>query len=83
MSLGREEQALIHIEDTCHTKRLKQVYSELQMEQLIETYKRIATNTNDNGTKRIRRSLIDNFSTRSARYILKTDVLETGGWTII
>ena len=34
--------------------------------------------TSNNGTKRIRKSLIDHFSTSNARYILKTDVLETG-----
>jgi len=38
----------------------------------------VAIKANDNGTKRISKSLIDHFSTSNARYILKTDVLETG-----
>ena len=61
-----------------NTKKLKQVYSEFQLEQLIKTYTRVAIKTSDNGTKRISKSLIDHFSTSKARYILKTDVLETG-----
>ena len=48
--------------------------SEFQLEQLI----RVAIKTSNNGTKRISKSLIDHFSTSIARYILKTDVLETG-----
>ena len=59
-------------------KKLKQVYSEFQFEQLIKTNTRVAIKTSDNGTKRIIKSLIGHFSTSNARYILKTDVLETG-----
>ena len=61
-----------------NTKKLKKVYSEFQLEQLIKTYTRVAIKTSDNGTKRISKSLIDHFSTSNARYILKADVLETG-----
>ena len=57
-----------------NTKKLKQVYSEFQLEQWIKTCTRVG----DNGTKRISKSLIDHFSTSNARYILKTDALETG-----
>ena len=60
-----------------NTKKLKQVYSEFQMEQLIKTYTRVPINTSDNGIKRISSSLIDEFCTSNVRYILKTGVLET------
>ena len=61
-----------------NTKKLTQVYSEFQMEQLIKTYTRAATNTCDNAIKRISRPLIDHFSTSNAIYFLKTDVLAAG-----
>ena len=86
-TLDRGDKEIILIGDTscdlmndrnANTKRLKQVYSEFQMEQLVKTYTRVATITSDDGTKRISKSLIDHFSTSNARYILKTGVLETG-----
>ena len=90
-TLDREDKEIILIGDTncdlmndrnANTKRLKHVYSEFQMEQLVKTYTRVATITSDDGTKRISKSLIDHFSTSNARYILKTGVLD-GWWTTI
>ena len=60
------------------TKRIKQVYSEFQMGQLIATCTWVATNANDNGTKTISKSLIDHFYTSDPRYILKTYVVKAG-----
>ena len=86
-SLDREDKEIFPMGDTsCYikvsrnvnTKKLKQICSEFQMEQLIKTYTRVAIKTSDNGTKRISKSLIDHFSTSNARYIRKTDVLDTG-----
>jgi len=86
MRLDRQDKEIILIGDNCdlmdyrnaNKKKLQQKYSEFQLEQLIKTYTRVAIKTSDNGTKRISKSLIDHFSTSNARYILKTDVLETG-----
>ena len=85
--LDRQDKEIILIGDTncdlmdnrnANTKKLKQVYSEFQLEQLIKTNTRVAIKTSDNGTKRISKSPIDHFSTSNARYVFKTDVLETG-----
>ncbi len=61
-----------------NTKQLKHVYSEFQIEQLIKQYTRVAVTTNKQGEQRISKSLIDHFSTSSPKYILETNVLETG-----
>ena len=76
--LDRQDKEIIFIGDTncdlmdyrnANTKKLQQVYSEFQLEQLIKTYTRVAIKTSDNGTKRVSKSLIDHFSTSNARYI--------------
>ena len=54
------------------------MYSEYQLEQLIKSYTRVAVATTEQGDKRIRKSLIDHFSTSNPKFILKADVLETG-----
>ena len=86
-SFHREDREIILTGDTncditdsrnANTEKLKQVYSELEMEQLIKIYTRIATNTSNNGITRISISRIDNLSTSNARYIFKIDVVETG-----
>ena len=86
-SLDREDKETILIGDTncdvkdkgdANTKKRPQVYLKFKMEELIETYTMVATNTSDNGPKIISRSLTDNFSTSKSRYIFKTDVVETG-----
>ena len=48
------------------------------MKQLVEDYTRVAGTTALNGKKKISKSLIDHFSTTNTKYILKTDILETG-----
>ena len=85
-SLDRKDKQIILIGDTicgikdnrdANTKKFKQAYSEFKMELLVKTYTRVATNTSDNGTKRISISVIDHFSSSKARDILKIDDLET------
>ena len=61
-----------------NANKLKFVYSEYQMEQLMETYTRVAVTAAPNGEKRISISLIDHLSTSNPKYILKTGILDTG-----
>ena len=61
-----------------NTKKLKLVYSEYQLEQLIRSYTRIDVTTTEQGDKKISKSLIDHFSSSNPKFILKADVLETG-----
>ena len=61
-----------------NTKKLKLVYSDYQLTQLIKSYTRVAVTRTDQGDKRISKSLIDHFSTSNPKFILTTDVLETG-----
>ena len=85
--LDKEEKEIILVGDTncdtmdhknANTKKLKLVYSEYQLEQLIKSYTRVAVTTTEQGDKRISKSLIDHFSTSNPKFILKADVLETG-----
>ena len=61
-----------------YANKLRFVYSEYQMEQLVEAYTRVAGTTALNGEKKVSKSVIDHFSTMNPEYILKTDILETG-----
>ena len=61
-----------------NANKLQFVYSEYEMEQLIETYARVAVTTVPNGEKNLSKSLTDNFSTLNLVYVLKTDILEIG-----
>ena len=85
--LDRQDKEIILIGDNscdvmdnknANTKRLKQVYSEFKLEQLIKTYTRVAMYSSDTGTKRMSKSLKDHLRTSNTRYTLKTNVLETG-----
>ena len=85
--LDKEEKEIILVGDTncdimdhknANTKKLKLVYSEYQLTQLIKSYTRVAVTTTEQGDKRISKSLIDHFSTSNPNFILTTDVLETG-----
>ena len=85
--LDKEGKEIILVGDTnCDLKdkknananKLKLVYSEYQLKQLIDTYTRVAVTTAQNGEKRLSKSLIDHFSTSNPKYILKTGILETG-----
>ena len=48
------------------------------MEKLVEAYTRVVVAAALNGEKRICKSLIDHFSISNPKYILKTDIFETG-----
>ena len=48
------------------------------MKQLIDAYTIVAVTTALNGEKRISKSLIDDFSTSNPKYILETDIIQTG-----
>ena len=86
-NLDREGKEIIFIGDTnCDLKgnqssnanKLKAIYSEYQLEQLIKSYTRVAVTTNERNEQNISKTLIDHFSTTSPKYILKADVLELG-----
>ena len=85
--LDKEEKEIILIGDTncdiaskqnTNTKRLKAIYSEYQLEQLVKSYTRVSTTTNKNNEQRISKTLIDHFSTTRKQYISEVDVLELG-----
>ena len=85
--LDKEEKEISLVGDTncdimdhinANAKKLKLVYSEYQLTQLIKSYARVAVTTTDQGDKRISKSLIDHFFTSNPKFILTTDVLETG-----
>ena len=61
-----------------NTKRLKAIYSEYQLEQLVKSYTRVSTTTNELNEQRISKTLIDHFSTIRQKYIYEVDVLELG-----
>ena len=64
-----------------NTKRLKAIYSEYQLEQLVKSYTRVSTTTNEHNEQRISKTLIDHFSTIRQKYIYEVDVL-SWGWLI-
>ena len=85
--LDKEGKEIIFVGDTncyfknstnANTKKLKLVYSEYQIEQLIKKYTRVAVTTTERGEQRVSKSLIDHFSTSNSKCILDADVLETG-----
>ena len=61
-----------------NAKKLKFVYSEFQLEQLIRSYTRVVTTLNENDGTAISKTLIDHFSTNKPKHILKVDIIETG-----
>ena len=86
-NLDRDGNEIILVGDTnCDLKsnqssnanKLKAIYSEYQLEQLIKSYTRVAVTTNERNEQNISKTLIDHFSTTSPKYILKADVLELG-----
>ena len=85
--LDKEEKEIILIGDTncdiaskqnSNKKRMKAIYSEYQLEQLVKSYNRVSIATNKNNEQRIRKTLIDHFSTTRKQYISEVDVLELG-----
>ena len=86
-NLDQEGKEIIFVGDTncdfknnqsANTKKLKAIYEEYQLEQLIKSYTRIATTTNERNERNISKTLIEHFSTTSLKYILKAEVLELG-----
>ena len=86
-NLDRDGKEIILVGDTnCDLKsnqssnanKLKAIYSEYQLEQLIKSYTRVAVTTNERNEQNISKTLIDHFSTTCPKYILKADVLELG-----
>ena len=65
-------------EQNSNTKRLKAIYSEYQLEQMVKSYTRVSIRTNENSEQRFSRTLIDHFSTTRRQYISEVDVLELG-----
>ncbi len=61
-----------------NTKKLKAIYSEYQLEQLIRSYTRVAVTTNENREQNVSKTLIDHFSTTNPNNIQKADVFELG-----
>ena len=68
--LDKEEKEIILIGDTncdiaskqnSNTKRLTAIHSEYQLEQLVKSYTRVSTTTNENNEPRITKTLIDHF----------------------
>ena len=57
-----------------NTKKLKAIYSEYQLEQLIRSYTRVAVTTNENGVQNVSKTLIDHFSTTNPINIQKADL---------
>jgi len=62
--------------DSC-TKSIKSIYSELQFEQLINEYTRVAAVEKD-GAPHTSNTLIDHFATNRPNYILRAKVLKLG-----
>ena len=61
-----------------NAKTLELWYREYQFEQMITDYTRIAVTTNETGESTTSKSLMDHFSTKRAKYIVKCGALEQG-----
>ena len=61
-----------------NTKKLKQLYSEYQLQQMITDYIRVAVTTDEIGENSTSKSLIGHFSTNRAKYIVKSGVVQLG-----
>ena len=61
-----------------NANKLKFIYSEFQLEQLIKSYTRVAVTHADEGDPTVSKTLIDHFSTNKPNYILNVDIIEAG-----
>ena len=61
-----------------NAKRLKQLYSEYQLQQMITDYTSVAVTTDGTGEDSTSKSLIDHLSTNRAKYIVKSGVVQLG-----
>ena len=82
--LESDEKEIILIGDTncdfknnknANSKKLKSIYSEYQLEQLIKRYTRVAITTTELGEQKVSKTLIDHFSSTNPNYIVKADVM--------
>ena len=78
MRLESDEKEIILICDTncnfknnknANSKKLKSIYSEYQLEQLIKRYTRVAITTAEPGQQKVSKTLIDHFSSNNPKYI--------------
>ena len=85
--LESDEKEIILIGDTncdfknhknANSKKLKSIYSEYQLEQLIKRYARVAITTTELGEQQVSKTLIDHFSSTNAKNIVEADVMEIG-----
>ena len=86
-NLDHTEKEIILVGDTnCDFKsnrninanKLKFIYSEFQLVQLIRSYTRVAVTHNEDGDPTVSKALIDHFSTNKPNYSLNVDIIETG-----
>ena len=86
-TLDLEKKEIILIGDTncdfksvkdSNAKHLKAVYSEYQLQQMIQEYTRVAVLVNNKNEHKISKTLIDHFATNKPKYTLRADILETG-----
>ena len=86
-NLDKEEKEIILIGDTncdfkkiknANAKKLKWIYSEYQLEQMIKSFTRVAITSTESGEKKVSKTLIDHFSSTNPKHILVADVIRTG-----
>ena len=61
-----------------NANKLKFIYSELQLEQLIKSYTKVAVTHTEDGDPTVSKTLIYHFSSNKPNYILNVDFIETG-----
>ena len=61
-----------------NVKKLKQLYSEYHLEQIITDYTRVAVTSTENKREIVSKSLLDHFSTNNVNYIKASGILELG-----
>jgi len=85
--LETDEKEIILIDDTncdfknnknVNSKKLKSIYSEYQLKQLIKSYTRVAITTTELGEQKVSKTLIDHFSSTNPKYIIEADAIEIG-----
>ena len=60
-----------------NSKKLKWIYSEYQLEQMIKSFTRVAITSTESG-KKVSKTFIDHFSSTNPKHILVADVIRTG-----
>ena len=57
--------------NSANARKLRLIYSEFHLEQMIKDYTRVATTTTVSGEQRTSKTLIDHFATSCPKYIIK------------